>query len=53
MSMTSSATPARNRPTGGAVIVVSRAGSDPYSSPCTNITTRETPTTTAVTCMTR
>ena len=51
--MTSSATPARNKPEVGRAQVVSRAGSAPYRRPWTNMMTSDTPTTTAVACITR
>ena len=53
MSMTSSATPARNSPAAGRASVVSWAGSAPYRRPWMNMMTSDTPTTTAVACMTR
>ncbi len=51
--MTSRATPARKSPAAGGARLVSRAGSEPYDSPCTSMTMRDIPTTTAVACITR
>ena len=42
-----------NSPDGGRARLISPAGSDPYASPWTSMTTSDTPTTTAVACMTR
>jgi hypothetical protein len=53
MSMTSSATPAMNKPEVGWAQVVSRAGSAPYPRPWANTMTSAAPTTTAVACVTR
>jgi len=53
MSMTSSATPARNRPVAGLARVVSCAGSALCRSPWINMMISETPTTMAVACINR
>ena len=53
MSMTSSAAPAMNRPSVGACIEVSLAGSDPNRSAWMNITMIDKAVMTIVTCMTR